>query len=194
MIILKFHLIRKSNRQAGGFTLVEVLITMGIIIVLSALMITNFGQGGRGLAAQKRVASVVAGDLRYAQSLALSGGGYNNQQVCGFGVHFVNSISYLIYARTPEPNCAGQSTSYQQGDPIIDEKSTPSQVRINTNAITDVFFIPPDATVYVNDSDISGLPKAVKDLMIYSEGASDCEVEQCVRVEIYNKFINVEVD
>src|SRR3989338_2741564 len=91
MIILKFHLIRKSNRQAGGFTLVEVLITMGIIIVLSALMITNFGQGGRGLAAQKRVASVVAGDLRYAQSLALSGGGYNNQQVCGFGAHFVNS-------------------------------------------------------------------------------------------------------
>lgn len=184
-----------------GFSMIEVLVTLGIVAVLAALFVTNFGSQNKGLSAQKRAASAVSADLRFVQSLAVSGGGYKNEIVCGFGLHFIDAQSYRVYARRPSPNCTGQTTRYQSGDPVLNEKTLGnSHIGINANGIEDVFFAPPDAAVFINDVELFGYnndpeqAKADDDIEIYSIGNSNCGVDQCVRIEIWRKFINTVVD
>lgn len=78
----KFH-------DSGGFTLVEIIVTAGLIVFTTVLVIRNFTASRLNL---QRVANVLVSDIRLAQQLALTSTQYKGstdpvpRNRCGYGV------------------------------------------------------------------------------------------------------------
>ncbi len=91
---------KKILNTKSGFTLLEVLITLFIITLLTAMFLTNYRSGSRNtdltFAAQKLVS-----DIRMAQNNSLGSVLYNATTTSGgWGIHFdtSNNTKYLIFA------------------------------------------------------------------------------------------------
>ncbi len=100
----KFSLNFKKSERNGGFSLVELLVALSIIILLSTVVISRFSQFKLQVSLTK-VAYKFAQDTRKAQGLALSSAQYRDasgalQSVKGYGVYAdqLNNKKYIIYA------------------------------------------------------------------------------------------------
>lgn len=97
--MLKCLNVRMRN---SGFTLVEILVVISIIILLSGIILVNYRTGARQFALQ-RSATKLASDIRRAQEMAVAseecqpcGGGV---PAGGYGISIVKwSESYKLYA------------------------------------------------------------------------------------------------
>ena len=108
----------KLNLNSSGFSLTEMLIVMAIVAILSTLLLMNFRTTARNKTARNQVSSVVVSDLRRAQSMALSGAQKDGTIVCGYGLHYIDSQTYSLYAKIPPgASCSGLTTrNYAAGD------------------------------------------------------------------------------
>jgi len=98
-----------QSNNSNGFTLVELLVSISIIILISGILFANYRQGEKQFALQ-RSANKLAQDIRRAQQMAMSaeetdlGGqvppGQEFVPEGGFGVYFDegNPYSYIIFA------------------------------------------------------------------------------------------------
>jgi len=77
MLCKKYITVIKSGGgnagRAGGFTLLELLVVLGIIAIVSAMVVPRFGGALHG-AAHKTAAKKIAATLRYARSRAVAEG------------------------------------------------------------------------------------------------------------------------
>ena len=145
-------------RHKEGFTIIELMIVLTLIVAISSFTIFNFGTAARGETARNQVMQALVSQLRRAQSMALAGttrsGGII---VCGYGIHQNDSRSYTIYAKEP-PNTTvtcdqfikSSTANYAAGDPTIEivSLSNPSAEIVGT--FSDIFFKIPNVTVYLN--------------------------------------------
>ena len=90
-----------KSRFRAGFTLIELSVVMGIIVLLLGVVFYNFRTSAKTKSARHQIALELLSNIRRAQSMALAGSSYNDQIVCGFGVYFTNTTNYLIYAQKP---------------------------------------------------------------------------------------------
>lgn len=78
-----------KSGNSKGFTLIEILVTAGLIVFVTSLVIKNFSASRLNL---ERVANVVASDIRLAQQLALSSHQFQGasdpapRNRCGYGI------------------------------------------------------------------------------------------------------------
>lgn len=101
-----------------GFTMVEMLVALGIIVIVTAIVISGQANFNRSLILTD-TAYTVAFSVRQAQSLGLSSRKFGSVQNAGYGVHFesATSKSYVLFAdslpvapgNTQSGNCSGHT-------------------------------------------------------------------------------------
>jgi hypothetical protein len=118
--------------------------------------------------------------------MVLSGARYNNNITCGYGLHYIDQQSYVLYAKLPPGGgpCSGLVTyNYQAGDAIVETKKIFSANLEMRSAFDDIFFVPPNPTTFVNNSaDLTAPPST---FTIQSRGQANCVNPTCSYVKVY---------
>ena len=174
------------HNSSRGFTLIEMLIVMAIMAGLSTVLVYNFRVSATNRAARHQVSSEVVGDIRRAQAMALSGSQYQGNIVCGFGVHYLDSQTYLIYGKLPVGNsCSALTTrNYAGGDPVVETKKIANDQFQIQSAFWDIFFAPPDPKTYINNSAVLTAPATVTNINLILKGSSSCASQTCTTITI----------
>lgn len=147
-----------------GFTLIEILAVTFIIGFLSTAILFSFGRGQEG-AILTRAAAVFESDIRRAQILALTSQDLGSSPPCGYGLHWLTQRTYSIYAGQlgGAVNCQLSSHNYQAGIDSVFEESKLTETRVVFRTVfSDIFFEPPDPTVYINNNKSTGVSTAVE--------------------------------
>jgi prepilin-type N-terminal cleavage/methylation domain-containing protein len=85
-----------------GFTIVEMLVSVGIILIITSVVLLGQNSFNRNLVLVDTTYTI-ASTVRQAQSLGLASRKFGSTQNSGYGVHFytaANGISYLLFADT----------------------------------------------------------------------------------------------
>jgi len=139
-----------------GFTLLELLIVMGITMLLGASAIGYSRSGEETLNLQISVQKVLS-DINQTTSYALSSPerrGHPGERYCGFGIHFdQGNEMYKVFGDVKPTGsglkCSDSDKRYVQGADDVLYESTLKHSKIDS-ATSDVLFIPPDPIRYVN--------------------------------------------
>lgn len=142
-----------NDTISKGFTLVETLVVLAIMVIITGVVIFNIGTE-RQNSALLRSAQKLSLDLRRAQSFALSSKTYKTAGVpCGWGVHFngAGSTSYIIFADLASAqDCSNRDFKIaSDGSENFEIMNLEAGITINSlsNNLSDVVFTPPDPTV-----------------------------------------------
>lgn len=109
---------KKNNNKSttNGFSLIELLVVAFLIGVISSFLLINLRVSSRNRGAVERNAQVFVSDVRRAQAMALSGSKFEGAIVCGYGIHFVSTTSYIIYVGlSGGGTCALANKYYEAG-------------------------------------------------------------------------------
>ena len=131
--------LRRSGQKVSGvffshgFTLIELIISIGIIGMLSTITIVNFKAAQRSREI-KNVAETLVSDLRRAQAMTLSGSRLSDGRIArgGYGIFFDPSASsYTLFAE--KPFCPDASCALGPYPPSIPAMSTVNGRRDGTS-------------------------------------------------------------
>ena len=130
-----------------GFTMIELLVVIGIIVIFTGILLPNYRSGNRNLALQRSVHKL-SQDIRRAQGFAISAKEFNGQSPDGYGVYFDsnNPTKYIIFADLNNDDL------YSGPSELVETVNMETQVSIksiypNINSTLTIFFSPPDPTV-----------------------------------------------
>ena len=110
-----FYFLRSQNR--AGFTLIETLVVLGIIVILTTIMIA-YNTNSRGVYNLDIEASKMVQVISLAKSLTLSTFAQNptgqsgKVYYCGYGVYFNNPNNSSPNNSSNDPNFCGQGNDY----------------------------------------------------------------------------------
>jgi type II secretory pathway pseudopilin PulG len=165
-----------ENRGTVGFTMIELVVVLGVSVMLTAILVTLNRSGERNIVLFNEQARLVQA-LTSAKILSLQTfvrvEEAGNVKTCGYGVHFEDD-SYTVFVDSPLPDplnssCIDENNQYTGNrrfdGPIEiattnqDLEATPFLVysldpRIEfgslpgNNASFDVLFVPPEPTTY----------------------------------------------
>ncbi len=152
---LKFKISNLKSKRCSGFTLVELIVIVGIVGFMSAVVILGQNQGSdqRKLILEVRR---LAQDIKKAQNFATS----STTQDCGSqgGIKVV-PFGIILYTDAPDRyllvgDCDGDKT-YDVGEPIV-LSYTFNVSEINSLVPSgnpmQIFFTPPNPDIYINGS------------------------------------------
>jgi len=150
-----------AKMRNSGFTLVEILVAISIIILLSGIVLVNYRTGERQFALQ-RSATKLASDIRRAQEMAMSTEECIHLTACpgggvpagGYGIYIDKSVtdSYKIYADDGTP--VNKQYQYKSGEDIETislEKGVYIKNLDPPSANFSINFRPPDPTIDIKD-------------------------------------------
>jgi Tfp pilus assembly protein FimT len=133
-----------------GFTIIELLVSLGIFIIITTMVVANFRAGSRGDDLRISAEAMVS-NLRKAQNMALAGQPTNDIiPPGGYGLYFnlATPDRYVIFADV------NGNLAYDSGEALVDGLVTlPREVRITSVSpviISTVVFKPPKPTIYIN--------------------------------------------
>jgi len=138
--------------MSKSFTLVELLVAVGIIILLTALVLPDYRAGERQFALQ-RSASKLAQDLRRAEEMAMSAKEPPTAPDTfkgAYGINFqTNSSNYILFADLDNDQI------YDSGEEI---ETLPLEKKVKISNLSPaspltISFTPPDPTININPSD-----------------------------------------
>lgn len=128
-----------------GFTLIELIVVIGILSVLSASLITYSRDGEKQIIFFKEQSVLVASVFR-AKNLAISTYGRNGADSCGYGIHFSSPQEIIIFNdKASNGDCSGAG-GYSGSAEDIDKVKIDSRVRI-AGSPRDFIFVPPEPIV-----------------------------------------------
>ena len=137
----------------AGFTIIELLVSLSIIVFLGAIVLFNIGQQ-RQRAALLHSGQRLTLDLRRTQNFALSAREFQITGVpCGWGIHFngPNSANYIIFADlAASPDCSDRDfIRAANGSEDYETVNFDAGISINSlsNSLSDIVFTPPDPLV-----------------------------------------------
>jgi len=95
------HLNTRTLAPVRGFTLIEMLVSLGIIVIITTIVLLGQSTFNRSLVLTSTTYTV-AFTIREAQSLGLSSKKFGTIQNAGYGVHFAsnNKTAYSLFADT----------------------------------------------------------------------------------------------
>jgi len=129
-----------SNKK--GFTLIETLVVISIIIIISAFMVPNFRENETGTTLI-RVAQQVVQDIREAQNMSLSSKEYNGNVYEYYGVYFDKQSlpsSYYIFASENSVYNSGEEIKTKQ----LEKNITIDSIKVGSEkSSVDIAFNPP---------------------------------------------------
>lgn len=150
-----------KNNILGGFTLIEILVVLAIIVIITGIVIFNIGTE-RQNSALLRSSQKLSLDLRRAQSFALSSKVYKTTGVpCGWGIHFngAGSTSYIIFADLASfADCSDRDfVRAGNGSEDFEIINLESGITVSSlsSGLSDIVFTPPDPIVTFIPAQIS---------------------------------------
>ncbi|MFH1188800.1 MAG: prepilin-type N-terminal cleavage/methylation domain-containing protein [bacterium] len=174
MPILRYLNWYKNNRlrkekfhatKCKGFTLLELVVTIGIIATLSGMLI-SYGSVSRAQLTLMNTEVKLMNILSRAKTMSVSAflEGDNNvptgKKLCGYGVHVDTAAQEIFLFRELATDCATTDNIYSGED----EKLNDPQYHIlfqtikanivassQTPQLQDVVFIPPDPLIFINN-------------------------------------------
>ena len=174
------------NEHERGFSLIEVMVVSTIMAVISTVLILNFRESSVSNAAMNRSASIMVSDIRRAQSLATSLTLFEDNTVCGYGVHYINITSYTIYVGriSGGGTCASSSRNYQSStDAVLETKKIITDKFELDKSFGDIFFEPPDPKTYINND--ASLSQPAETVVIIEKGGTNCNQFKCIFIDIF---------
>jgi len=149
-----------------GFTIVELLVVLGVVSIISAITFTTLKKGGETLALD-RSAHQVAQDMRRTGQMALRGEPFicPTGSMVGYGIYFNRQTPscYLIYAECDDKSfydgidCRGGGGGPDRQVERIDlEQGVRIQGLWPPGFAGEALFIPPQLTVQINGNDDPG--------------------------------------
>lgn len=120
-----------------------------IIAIIVTIALASYRVGGRSSELQQ-AALRLAGDIRKAQSMAMSSQKYEGEVPCGYGIHFMSNDSYFIFRDVDgDEYCENNNRSYDSvlGEEIGSVNNLSYNVALDAY-VNDIFFMPPDARVF----------------------------------------------
>ena len=137
----------------AGFTLIELIVVMFILVTLTSITLINYRSGGASHSLSNTSQKLIS-DLRKVQNLAISGVNIKDAY-CGYGILVDTSsdpYSYIIYADETAV-CSASNNKYDAGTDVVLETITLiDNIKIDSASPdpVDVFFKPPSPTTYIN--------------------------------------------
>ena len=134
-----------------GFTLVELLMVVSILLIFTAISLPNLKRGDELLALQ-RAGNKLAQDLRMASEMAISGKLTGSQfPRGGYGIHFPStSGQYYLFADS------NGDSFFNDNETIVENLSLQERgvviQSISPSPPLSIVFLPPDPIVKVNGS------------------------------------------
>ena len=138
-----------------GFTLIEVLIVAAITGFITTFLLLNFSRSRINFAEET---NTLISKIRIAQTKAISSTRFNNLLRCGYGIRYIDTKSYAIYAgeNASALVCSTQTKDYNPGGPNNDaavETVNLADARIEfKTSFRAIYFEPPDPKVFIIDS------------------------------------------
>ncbi|MFC1700753.1 Tfp pilus assembly protein FimT/FimU [Patescibacteria group bacterium] len=134
----------------NGFTLIEILIVMSVIVIITTIVLVNFRGGERGNLLKSSVQEVVL-NLRKAQNMAITAQKFGANMPYGYGVYFslASPQSYIIFADMDN------NQSYTNASENFEVISMSSKIEIsslNPASPTSFIFTIPEAVAPVSGS------------------------------------------
>jgi len=159
-----------------GFTLIEILVVAGIIGFMSTSIIVNFSRNRINL---QESYGFLTSQIRIAQSDAVSSTKYNNYNPCGYGVHYIDSTHFALYAgpNATISNCQSINRNYSSLEDALLKSQTFQDARIQFKSpFQDIFFEPPDPKTYLNnDASLNQAPQAITIGVTGTTCPTDCK-------------------
>jgi len=167
-----------------GFTLVELLMVVSILLIFTAISLPNLKRGDELLALQ-RAGNKLAQDLRMASEMAISGKLTGSQfPRGGYGIHFPStSGQYYLFADS------NGDSFFNAGDTIVENLSLQERgviiQSISPSPPLSIVFFPPDPSVTIKVS--SGATSSMATITLSQSGKSlGVRVNSAGLIEIFN--------
>ena len=148
------YLINMKKLYRPGFTLIETLITVSVMVLLASLLLSANRSGEDQIQIAKEKAKLVAAIYR-ARSAALNTA-QGDKQACGYGLHIVDDRHYVSWYDTAEVAACGDSNIIYDGpwENVDEIVALPKALKFgnmgNQNFLKDILFVPPDPKVFLN--------------------------------------------
>lgn len=141
-----------------GFSLIEVIVVSSLIAILSSVLVLNFRSAAQKERKLRRQQLILLSDIRGIQSLVMAS--VDSEDVCGYGLHFVNPTTYATYKGSDEGiDCPSTDHNYDSGidgnffEQIkLKEENVEFSVSGGSPAFNDIFFESPDPKIYIDDA------------------------------------------
>ncbi len=138
----------------SGFTMLELLVVIGTIIVLSSFAITYSRTGERQIILFKEQTSLVSLLIK-ARSLSF---GAVSEAIppCDYGVNFGDPRKIILfreYSPSNDPKCLDADRVYSSGDEKIEEFALDPMIKFSELGLTNVVFIPPNPKVLIDNDE-----------------------------------------
>jgi len=130
-----------------GFTLVEVLVVISIMVIVTGAVVINSGRSKDNVNLYSAKNSIGM-NINKAKEIALSGVGATIGTNYGVGAWFPDSAGkyYYIYRNN---ELSSQDKGYDSGDSILEKVILPQGIRYSTSSEKGVLFIPPKPSVSI---------------------------------------------
>lgn len=192
----------RAHTAARGFTLIEMLVVVGIVAIVSGLVLVNNNRFG-GVAILQNLAYDMALSVRKAQIYGISVARFGTVFAPAYGMHFQSSspTGYVLFADVLTPrngvydcpapgtgNCElMQATSIITGYKINTLCATPSGGSETCGLSTlDITFQRPEPDAYIRATELPGLNESARIVLQSPQG-----ITKSVTVEV-NGQISVE--
>ena len=140
------HVIRYKN---GGFTFVEILIVMSIVVIMSAVIFADYGKQGQRFVLQRSIHKL-AQDIRRVGEMGMSAQKFNGGVPAGgYGLYFNGSTPdyYILFADN------NSDYVYSPAEKVGEEIYLEEGVEISSLSSSPLYitFRPPDPVVTITD-------------------------------------------
>lgn len=155
------HLKKTLSMNKAGFTVMELVVSIGVIAVLSALFLVGYRSAGQD-SDLRMSAGQLMNSIRVAQSRTLGAVAYEGDvPEGGWGIHLDEDRgTYIIYADVNENfSYDGESEKWQARE-LPDDTHISS---IDVSSSVDIVFEPPDPITYINGDDMSKVDIVISD-------------------------------
>jgi Tfp pilus assembly protein FimT len=176
---------KRRFKSGGGFTLIEVMVTMTVLIGLMSILIV-YNRTGQRIQNLERAAEKAVFDIRRAQGYALGVREFMPGEIpCAYGVNFVpGDDRYTIFAdRVPPGNPCSAANNIMDPNETVVTIIMEHGIVIHSANISDVLFRPPAAEAVFTPSvalaeitfSIAGDPAFTRTITINSLGRIQVE-------------------
>lgn len=144
---------KKNISSTSGFTLIEIIIVLGVITIIAGLGLANFQSSNNSSSTYSASRDIITSDFRLAANKALNSERFQGQEPTGWGVKIAEGTnSYTIFADLDGNRIYDAKEKYKTVKLNSDLKVYPSYGSTITGTI---FFNTGDAKTYFNNTELT---------------------------------------